>query len=269
MNELSEVFDLTPGRAPVLVAMPHLGIGLPEALMHRFSAEALVLPDTDWHVDALYGAAAELGCSVLKARLSRYVVDLNRPPDDAPMYPGSTNTGLVPTETFDGAPLYRPDQGPRAEEAYSRLALYWRPYHEALQAELDRLRQRHGFALLWDAHSIRSRVPRLFEGVLPDLNFGTHDGRSCDPALSRALMAEAAREGDYGAVLDARFKGGYTTRHYGQPQHGIHAVQLEVTQRCYLKAEKPPFALSAMKSARFGKRIGDLLGVAAAWRPRA
>jgi N-formylglutamate amidohydrolase len=264
---MNEIFDLHTGNAPVLIAMPHVGIGLPEELLHRLTPEAQLLRDTDWHVDALYGAARELGCSILRARYSRYVVDLNRAPDDSPMYAGRPNTGLVPTLSFDGEPLYLEGRQPDTAEHRTRLELYWRPYHEALSEELARIRAEHGRAVLWDAHSIRSRVPRLFDGVLPDLNFGTNDGASCAPTLSEAIVKAAQSIQTYSVVLNGRFKGGYTTRHYGRPAAQIHAIQLELTQKLYLKKEESPFELSPAGTAKLGASIGGFLRIANNWRP--
>lgn len=267
MDSHDEAFDLHRGSAPLLVAMPHVGIGIPDELINRLTPRALELVDTDWHVDTLYAHAAALGCSILKARYSRYVIDLNRAPEDTPMYAGKPNTGLLPTLTFDGEPLYVDGREPAGDEAAFRLGRYWRPYHEALEQELERIHQQYGYALLWDGHSIRSRVPRLFDGELPDLNLGTNDGASCAPSLGAALAAQAADSGDYTYVLNGRFKGGYTTRHYGRPERGIHAVQLEVTQRCYLRKERAPFEVSPMKGPRFADVVGKLVETAVNWKP--
>jgi len=269
MTRASEIFELHPGTAPLLIAMPHVGTELPDDVRERLRPQALALPDTDWHVDVLYASARRLGCSVLRARLSRYVIDLNRAPDDTPMYAGKPNTGLLPTLSFDGARLYRPGKEPDNAENRSRMLRYWRPYHEALSRELTRIRREHGWAVLWDAHSIRSRVPRLFEGRLPDLNFGTNDGASCDESLSAVLVGAAKRREGYSVVLNGRFKGGYTTRHYGSPTDSIHAVQLEISQRRYLRSEKPPFAVSRIKAPRLERRIAELLKIARDWRPPA
>jgi N-formylglutamate amidohydrolase len=262
----SDCFDLHQGSAPVLVSMPHVGIGIPDELINRLTPKALELTDTDWHVDSLYVRARELGCSMLKARWSRYVIDLNRAPEDTPMYAGKPNTGLLPTLTFDGEPLYLDGEAPESAESTYRLERYWRPYHEALQQELERIRRRHGYAILWDGHSIRSQVPRLFDGRLPDLNLGTNDGASCAPTLSAALVATAGKSSDYSHVLNGRFKGGYTTRHYGQPARNIHAVQLEVTQISYLDTEHPPFAVSTTAGPRFARTVGSLVETAVHWK---
>jgi N-formylglutamate deformylase len=191
-------------------------------------------PDTDWHVSRLYAFARELGASVLVPRHSRYVVDLNRPPDDASLYPGQNTTGLCPAVRFSGEPVYREGEAPDPAEVAARVERYWRPYHDALETELRRLRARHGRVVLWEGHSIRGECPFLFEGRLPDLNLGTADGRSCAPALQERLTAVLQGQQRYDWVVNGRFKGGYITRHYGDPAHGVDAVQLEISQRLYM-----------------------------------
>jgi N-formylglutamate deformylase len=235
-----DIFRFTPGTTPLLVSMPHAGTHVPGRLAVRMNDGARTVPDTDWHVDRLYDFLDGLGASVIQATHSRYVVDLNRPPDSAPLYPGAANTGLCPTEQFDGAPVYRPGQAPEDAEVQERLKLFWRPYHDRLSAELQALKARYGVALLYEAHTIRSRVPRLFDGRLPDINLGTADGASAAPDLAALLLATARKSDRFSSVLNGRFKGGYITRHYGRPAEGTHAVQLELTQLAYMD-EDPPF----------------------------
>jgi N-formylglutamate deformylase len=220
------ILTVTERDAPLVISFPHVGTDIPADIN-----VARILDDTDWDLPALYDFADELGATTLVPRYARLVIDLNRPPDDAPLYPGAT-TGLVPTTCFDGRPLY--DTPPDNGEIERRRDRYWRPYHDALKAQLERLVARHGNVLLWEAHSISNRIPRLFEGVLPDLNIGTNDGRSCSAALRQAV-ADAARQNErFSQVLDGRFKGGFITRHYGQPQTGVHAVQLELAKETHL-----------------------------------
>ena len=235
-----EPFLFREGRMPLLVSMPHVGLHIPDDIAAGMTGLALTRGDTDWHVDILYDFLAALGASVVAATHSRYVVDLNRPPDGASLYPGQSTTGLCPTTTFDGGPLYKDGAEPDEAEVARRVAAYWKPYHDRLEAELARLKAAHGYALLWDAHSIRSVVPRLFEGRLPDLNIGTAGGASCDPEIAGRVVAVAESAGDYSAVLNGRFTGGYITRQYGRPDDGIHAVQLELSQRTYMD-EAPPY----------------------------
>jgi N-formylglutamate deformylase len=228
------LFELHRGEAPLLVSLPHDGTAVPEALAARMTPEARAVPDTDWFVSRLYAFARGLGASVLVPRHSRYVVDLNRPPDDVSLYPGQNTTGLCPAVRFDGGPVYLPGEAPGPEEVQARVETYWRPYHEALADELARLRARHGRALLWEGHSIRGTVPFLFEGRLPDLNLGTAAGASCAPARQARLEAVLAAQHGYTWVANGRFKGGYITRHYGQPGQGVDAVQLELAQSTYM-----------------------------------
>jgi N-formylglutamate deformylase len=242
-------FHLQRGTVPLLVSIPHMGTEIPPELRGDYVARALALEDTDWHLERLYAFARELGASVLQPAVSRYVIDLNRPPDDTPMYPGASNTQLCPTRFFTGDPLYREGRAPSPEEKTRRRAAYWQPYHQALQDELARLRARHGRVLLWDAHSIRAEIPWLFEGRLPDLNIGTADGRSADPAITQAVAAAAARHPEVTHVVNGRFKGGYITRRYGQPAEQVHAVQLEMGQHLYMR-DAPPWNWEPEAAAR-------------------
>ncbi len=241
-------FRLHRGTVPLLVSMPHIGTHIPEALQGGYTPRALAVEDTDWHLDRLYDFLPGLGASVLMPTVSRYVIDLNRPPDDAPMYPGASNTELCPTRFFTGDPLYCGGAAPDVTERERRRDVYWRPYHAALADELARLRSVHGHALLWDAHSIRSEIAWLFEGRLPDLNIGTADGASADPRIADAVVQACASAPGISSVLNGRFKGGYITRKYGHPAHGVHAVQLEMCQALYMD-ETPPYAWSAARAA--------------------
>ncbi|WP_028998544.1 N-formylglutamate deformylase [Azohydromonas australica] len=247
MTQESPVYALTRGTQPLLLSIPHLGTELPADIAAQMNDVASVLRDTDWHLDRLYEFAASMGASVLQAKLSRYVIDLNRPPNGESLYPGKTTTGLCPTETFPGESLYAPGQEPDAAEQARRLEGYWRPYHDALTSELARIRAEHGCALLWDAHSIASVLPRLFEGKLPDLNFGTADGKSCDGDLLKQVITVAGKS-PFTIVVNGRFKGGYITRHYGRPEDAIHAIQLEMCQSLYMN-EAPPFEFEPDKAA--------------------
>lgn len=259
------IFDFVAGSTPVLISVPHAGTRLPGGLADRLARPAGQPVDTDWHVHRLYAAAPDRGVSMLRARYSRYVVDLNRPPDDAPLYAGAT-TGLVPVETFDGEPLYDPDDLPGAEEIDRRREVYWRPYHERIETELARLCERCGHAVLLDAHSIRSEVPRLFEGRLPDLNLGSNNGESCDSALAEAVWSCLAGDDDFTAVRDGRFRGGYITRHYGRPREGVHALQLEIAQSCYMDEDRPE-TFDPARAQPLMQRLEALVELLAAWRP--
>jgi N-formylglutamate deformylase len=260
-------FSLHRGSAPLLVSLPHVGTQVPADLAPRLTERALAVPDTDWHLERLYAFARDLGASALVPRCSRYVIDLNRPPENSPLYAGVNNTELCPTRSFEGQPLYR-GAGPDDAEVQARLAACWRPYHDALAGELARLRAAHGHVVLWDGHSIRSVLPWLFEGRLPDLNLGTAGGTSCAPSLRAALIDVLAAQGRYTHVADGRFKGGYITRHYGRPQHGVHAVQLEMCWSTYM-AEQPPYEVDAPRAARLEPVLRALLQTASRWRPDA
>jgi N-formylglutamate deformylase len=229
-----EIASLHRGRLPLLVSLPHDGSHIPADIAARMAPESRRAPDTDWHVSRLYAFAKEMGASVLVPAHSRYVVDLNRPPDDVSLYPGQNTTGLCPAVRFSGEPVYLPGQEPSAEEVAARVHTYWQPYHALLGLELRRLRQEHGRVLLWEGHSIRAQVPFLFEGTLPDLNLGTASGASCAPELQARLEGVLSAQSQYSWVANGRFKGGYITRHYGDPAQGVDAVQLELVQRNYM-----------------------------------
>lgn len=251
-------FEIVRGTAPLLVSLPHDGSEIPDALAARMTPEARRAPDTDWHVSRLYAFARDLGASMLIPRLSRYVVDLNRPPDDTSLYPGQNTTGLCPTIRFCNAPVYLDGQAPTADEVVERVDTYWRPYHDALAAELVRLRGAHARVLLWEGHSIRgSDLPFLFEGRLPDLNLGTADGTTCAPEVQQRIEQALAAQDTYDYVVNGRFKGGHITRHYGDPGNGIDAVQLETSQRTYM--DEASFEYDEAKAADAQRVIRSLV----------
>jgi N-formylglutamate deformylase len=235
----TSVFQLEQRSGPLLISIPHVGTHIPDALKDDYSPLALTVPDTDWHLDKLYAFAARLGATVISARLSRYVVDVNRPASGESLYPGMVTTDLCPLETFSGEAVYREGHEPSAGEVSRRVESYWRPYHAALQQEIARLRALHPRILVWEAHSISSVVPRLFSGKLPDFCFGTADGQSCGEQVIAGALAQV-RKSDASWVVNGRFKGGYITRRYGAPVNGVHGVQLEMCQSLYMD-EVPPF----------------------------
>jgi N-formylglutamate deformylase len=251
-------YTLHRGSAPILVSMPHIGTEIPAELQSAYVPRALAVEDTDWHLHRLYDCLPALGASVLTPRMSRYVIDLNRPPDDAPMYPGASNTELCPTRFFTGDPLYREGRAPDAAERARRREVYWQPYHAALAQELARIKALHGYALLWDAHSIRSQIPWLFEGTLPGLNIGTASGESADAAIAQAVEQACAHSGQVSHVLNGRFKGGFITRNYGVPAFQVHAVQLEMCQNLYMQ-EVAPFDYDAARAAKVQPLLHKLL----------
>lgn len=248
---MTDVYSFVAAESPLLISIPHDGQALAPGMAGRMSDDASDLPDNDWHVARLYAFAQSIGAGVIRANYSRYVVDLNRPPADDTLYPNQVSTGLCPTETFAGQAIYLDGEVPQNDERELRVGTYWRPYHARLAGELDRLRAQYGFALLWDAHSIAAEVPALFAGRLPDLNIGTFDGNACAGSLQSAVYRVAA-DSRYSSVLDGRFKGGYITRHYGRPAERFHAIQLELSQRCYLGGpdgaymEKPAAEISTL-----------------------
>lgn len=260
-------YEFTPGSTPLLISVPHGGTVIPFDLRERYTPDALTVPDTDWHVPLLYQFAIGRGVGLLAATHSRYVIDLNRNPNGAVLYAGADNTELCPTRSFAQQPLYRAGLEPDAAEVARRREQYWQPYHDQLAAELKRLKQQHGYAILLDGHSIRAEVPRFFEGRLPDLNLGTADGSSCAPVVQQAAELVLANAQGFSFVSNGRFKGGTITRRYGQPEQGVHALQLEMTQACYMD-EAPPYVWSpARAEALIGvlhALVDAMLGVTAA-----
>ncbi|MEN9763079.1 MAG: hypothetical protein RI906_2905 [Pseudomonadota bacterium] len=254
------------GERPLLISMPHVGSHIPDEYRSRLVERALATEDTDWFLDRLYGFAKDLGASLLIPRISRYVIDLNRPSDNKPMYAGRNNTELCPTRFFTGDPLYRDGCAPDESEIRSRVARWWQPYHDALAAELDRIRQIHGHAVLFDAHSIKGELPWLFEGQLPDMNIGTAEGHSCAPSLRTAVAAVFESQKTYSHVLDGRFKGGHITRHYGAPAGHVHAVQLEMSWRAYM-LETPPYQWHESRAAAVTPLLQNLVNTLLDWRP--
>lgn len=233
-----ELFDFHRGALPLLISIPHAGTYVPEDIGGRFTAAARTLPDTDWCVRELYAFARDMGASVIAANYSRYVVDLNRSADATVLYASHRTTPVCAAETFAGDAIYM-SGAPEGTEIAARIEKYWRPYHDQLAAELQRLRAAHGRALLWDAHSIVGEIPALFEGVLPEFNLGTRDDASCPRELAQSLLDIVTTDGKFGAVLNGRFRGGYITSNYGRPAEGIYAVQLELAQRAYMDEGVP------------------------------
>ena len=267
MNE--PVFNLSRGHTPLLISFPHVGTLIPADQHHRYASRAHGVEDTDWFLDRLYAFAADLGVGLLVPRHSRYVIDLNRPEQDAPMYPGVNNTELCPTRFFTGDPLYLPGHEPNAVEVQRRIVQYWQPYHQALSAELARLRQAHGHAVLFDAHSIKSELPWLFDGQLPHLNVGTVSGSSCAPSLRQALATVLQGQTGFSHVFDGRFKGGHITRSHGRPANGVHAVQLEMCWRAYMHegADEAPPRWDDTQAAAITPLLRQWVQVLRDWRP--
>lgn len=256
--------EVIPGDGPVILGLPHTGTFLPEQIRARLTPRGQELADTDWHVHELYAGLLP-GATTVRATFHRYVIDANRGPEDESLYPGQNTTGLVPSTDFDGVPIW--GEAPDAAEVADRLARFHAPYHAALAAEIARVKARHGVAILYDCHSIRSHIPFLFEGTLPDFNIGTAGGTSCAPQIEAAARTVCAGAEGFSHVLNGRFRGGWTTRHYGRPETGVHAIQMELAQSTHLATEAAPWALSAEKAARLRPHLAEILARLAALAP--
>lgn len=250
-------FNVIPGDSPVILAMPHGGTWLPDDVANGLNDVGLARADTDWHIAALYEGLLP-GATTVSANVHRYVIDANRDPEDVSLYPGQNTTSLCPLTDFDGRLLHRDGHAPDAMEQRRRIAAFHQPYHQALSQQVRRVRALHGVAVVYDCHSIRSRIPFLFEGELPALNIGTNGGLTCDARIE-AKAVEIARSSGLSCVLNGRFKGGWTTRHYGQPSTGVHAIQMEIAQSAYLEREQAPWAFSESKSRTLRPVLRGLL----------
>jgi len=255
------------GDGPVILGMPHVGTHVPDEIFAQLNEEGRTLRDADWHVDRLYDGLIP-GATVVRAVFHRYVIDANRDPSGASLYPGQNTTDLVPLTNFDGEAIWR--TAPDAHEISRRSVDFHSAYHAALAGEIARVKARRGVAILYDCHSIRSTIPHLFDGVLPDLNIGTNGGATCDARIERAAADIAAQSG-FSFVVNGRFRGGWTTRHYGRPGDGVHAIQMELSQALYLSAEAPPFQYDEFKARRLRAVLSEILsriaGLAGELRP--
>lgn len=260
---IRDPFQFHTGTLPLLISIPHAGTQLTPVVEAGLTDDARPLSDTDWHIPQLYDFARAMGASLLVGNYSRFVIDLNRPSDDKPLYTTAT-TGLFPDVLFDGRASFLPGKAPSEQERAGYLQHIWQPYHQQLQDELARLKARHGYAMLFDAHSIASVIPRLFDGQLPDLNLGTNGGESCAAALSDRLLSRCEAQQRFSYVLNGRFKGGYITRAYGKPAENQHAVQLELAQVNYM-SEQYPFDFDAERAAPLQHLLQQLLETMIAW----
>ncbi|KAA0969393.1 N-formylglutamate deformylase [Aureimonas fodinaquatilis] len=247
-----------PGNSPVILAFPHSGTHVPPEIFSRLNTEGQVLRDTDWHLHRLYDGLLP-GATIVAAQFHRYVIDANRDPLGASLYPGQNTTGLIPLTNFDGKPIWQRGQEPTELDRELRLEQFFAPYHAALSREIARVKALHGTAILYDCHSIRSIIPFLFEGRLPDLNLGTNSGQTCAPELEAAAGRVVASAAGFSHVVNGRFRGGWTTRHYGQPHANVHAVQMELAQSTHLNTETPPFAYDEAKADGLRLHLSDLL----------
>ncbi|MFN3952915.1 MAG: N-formylglutamate deformylase [Pararhodobacter sp.] len=256
--------EIIRGDSPVVLGLPHTGTFLPPEIRARLNARGQFLADTDWHIHKLYEGLLP-GATLVRATFHRYVIDANRPPSDESLYPGRNTTALVPLTDFDGQSIWQ--RPPGASEVEARRQAFHAPYHAALAAEMARVRTRHGVAILYDCHSIRSRIPFLFDGRLPDLNIGTADGTTCAPQIEAETLNICATADAYSHVLNGRFKGGWTTRHYGRPAEGWHAIQMELAQATHLRSESPPFEYDPAKAAALRPVLASILSRLAALAP--
>ncbi|MEO4042868.1 N-formylglutamate deformylase [Hoeflea sp. CAU 1731] len=256
--------EVVRGSGPIVFGMPHTGLNVPDDIQKTLNATGRRLTDTDWNIHLLYDGLLD-DVTTVRATFHRYVIDANRDPSGESLYPGQNTTGLCPTTDFDGKPLYREGMEPDEAEVERRLSAFHRPYHTALKAELERVHAKHGVAILYDCHSIRSHIPFLFEGTLPDFNIGTNRGTTCDIEIERIVAACCNSAYGYTSVVNGRFKGGWTTRHYGKPENGVHAIQMELAQRSHLKTEAAPFDLDERNANALRHHLGEILHALDTW----
>ncbi|MDO3445659.1 N-formylglutamate deformylase [Agrobacterium radiobacter] len=252
------VFEVRQGSSPVILGFPHTGTDVPPAIWERLNDNGRVLADTDWHIHHLYDGLSP-DVTTVRATFHRYVIDANRDPAGNSLYPGQNTTGLVPDTDFDGLAIWKDGEEPTETDIASRLAGFHAPYHAALAAEIERVKAIHGVAVLYDCHSIRSGIPFLFEGTLPDFNIGTDSGKTCDLTIQDATIDVVSNAQGYTSILNGRFKGGWTTRHYGQPETRVHAIQMELAQATHLITETPPFAYDESKAEQLRIHLKDIL----------
>ena len=259
------MIEVAKGESPLVLGLPHTGTQVPPSIWDSLNETGQALADTDWHIHDLYDGLVD-DVTTVRTPIHRYVIDVNRDPGGQSLYPGQNTTGLCPETDFDGRPIYRAGLAPSSEEIAARVNLYHAPYHTALRAELARVQARHGFAILYDCHSIRGLIPYLFEGRLPDFNIGTNLGATCDPSLQEQVQQRCSAADGFSTVVNGRFKGGWTTRHYGKPDAGIHAIQMELAQSTYM-IEAAPWSYQSDRAARVRHVLRLILTDLKAWRP--
>lgn len=260
------LIEVSKGTGPLVLGLPHTGTFIPDDCLQRLNETGRAKADTDWHIHRLYDGLLD-DVTTVRTTVHRYVIDANRAPTDESLYPGQNTTGLCPLTDFDGLPIYETDQKPDTTEIARRRALYHAPYHEALGAELARIRAAHGYAILYDCHSIRSNIPFLFEGTLPDFNIGTNNGATCPPSLSDAVLHICENAEGFSCVENGRFKGGWTTRHYGRPKSGMHAIQMELAQSTYMQ-ESAPWTYLEDRAEQTRTHLKSILETLTDWRPQ-
>lgn len=252
------VFELHEGTSPIILGLPHTGTEVPQDIRERLNDNGRLLADTDWHIHDLYAGLLD-DVTTVRATFHRYVIDANRDPAGGSLYPGQNTTGLVPDTDFDGKPIWHEGAQPTRGDIADRLERFHAPYHAALAAQIARVKAIHGIAILYDCHSIRSHIPFLFQDTLPDFNIGTDMGTTCDPAIESIAVDVTAKAEGYTFVLNGRFKGGWTTRHYGKPETGVHAIQMELAQSTHLTTEAPPFTYDKRNAERLRAHLKTIL----------
>ncbi len=257
------MIEVTQGSSPLILGLPHTGTEVPAEVAKDLNEVGLGLADTDWHIHNLYAGLVE-GVTMVRTPIHRYVIDVNRDPEGVSLYPGQNTTTLVPLTDFDGSPIWTTE--PDAAEITRRRDTYHAPYHAALEAEMERVAAIHGFAILYDCHSIRGDIPFLFEGRLPDFNVGTNLGTTCAPSIEALVVARCQQAEGYTSVLTGRFKGGWTTRHYGRPDEGWHAIQMELAQATYCD-ECPPWTYDPARADGMRAHLTQILTDLTQWRP--
>lgn len=255
---MTPTFEVRQGTSPVILGFPHTGTEVPPAIWDRLNDNGRILADTDWHIHNLYDGLLD-NVTTVRATFHRYVIDANRDPSGTSLYPGQNTTGLIPESDFDGNAIWKQGEEPTEADIAARLAEFHGPYHAALAAEIERVKAIHGIAVLYDCHSIRANIPFLFEGRLPDFNVGTDMGKTCAPEIEASTIAIAKAAEGYTSILNGRFKGGWTTRHYGQPASGVHAIQMELAQATHLATEAPPFAYDGEKADKLRVHLKSIL----------
>ncbi|MGR3620770.1 N-formylglutamate deformylase [Pseudophaeobacter sp.] len=265
MNMPIAPVDVSRGDSPIVLGLPHTGTYVPAEIKAKLNTRGRGLDDTDWHIHRLYQGVLP-GATTVRATFHRYVIDANRDPAGLSLYPGQNTTTLVPLTDFDGHDIW--DIAPTDPDIIARRDAFHAPYHAALEAELQRIKALHGFAILYDCHSIRSEIPFLFEGSLPDFNTGTNMGQTCDPQIEAIVVEACSQASGYSSVLNGRFKGGWTTRHYGRPTEGLHAIQMELAQSTYLTQEAEPWAYDQTKADGLRKHLHIILTRLASWAPQ-
>ncbi|WP_153772322.1 N-formylglutamate deformylase [Labrenzia sp. CE80] len=258
------MIEITEGSSPLVLGLPHTGTTLPEDIAGDFNEVGRALADTDWHIHDLYAGLVD--ATIVRTPIHRYVIDVNRDPSGDSLYPGQNTTTLCPLTDFDGRPIYAEGKAPKPSEIERRCAVYHAPYHAALEAQLARIKAQHGFAILYDCHSIRGNIPFLFDGRLPDLNIGTNSGSSCATSIETLVEQACIRAGKYSHVVNGRFKGGWTTRHYGRVAEHLHAIQMELAQATYM-AEAPPWTFRPEKANKLRDLLREILTTLTNWKP--